>query len=89
MSPGTQQETPRFFDDPAVDRLTSAFLQLVSEVWVLNERLGALQAIADEKGVITRDDLAGFQFTGAPDAEIAEARIAFVRRVVGPLTAHD
>ncbi len=89
MADTPETKDQHFFDDPAIDRLTAAFLQLASEVWVLNERFAALQTLADEKGVITREDLARFQFTGEADAEIAKDRGAFLRRVVGPLTARD
>lgn len=78
--------TPHFFADPAIDRLTAALLQLTSEVWVLNERFAALQALADQKGMVTAAELAAFQPTGALDQEIAAARAAFIRRVTGPLT---
>lgn len=82
-------DTPRFFPEPAIDRLTSALLQLASEVWVLNERFASLQALADQKGVITAAELAAFQPAGAQDQEIAAARRAFIRRVLGPLTAQS
>ncbi len=81
--------TPRFFPDPAIDRLAASLLQLASEVWVLNERFAALQAIADRKGVITAAELAQFQPAGALDQDLASARAAFIRRIVGPLTAPD
>jgi hypothetical protein len=89
MSAAADQKTPRFFEDPAIDRLTATMLQLASEVWVLNERFAALQAVADQKGVITAAELAAFQFAGPEDAAISEARIAFIRRVLGPLNAPD
>lgn len=89
MSAAPDAGTPRFFQDPAIDRLAASVLQLASEVWVLNERFAALQAVADEKGVITAAELAQFQFAGPEDAAMSEARVAFIRRVLGPLNAPD
>lgn len=85
----TPAATPRFFTDPAIDKLTQSVLQLASEVWVLNERFAALQSIADAKGVITKDDLATFQPAGVDDEALAAARGAFIRRVLGPLNRLD
>lgn len=85
----TPAGSPRFFTDPAIDKLTQALLQLTSEVWVLNERFAALQSIADAKGVITKEEFASFQPAGAEDEAVAAARGAFIRRVVGPLNAVD
>ena len=86
---GEPEKKPRFFEDPAIDRLTSSLLQLASEVWVLNERFAALQALADKKGMLTAAELAQFQFEGKEDEAISDSRIAFIRRVLGPLTAPD
>jgi len=83
------EKKPRFFEDPAIDRLTSSLLQLASEVWILNERFAALQALANKKGVITAAELAQFQFEGKEDEAISDSRVAFIRRVLGPLNAPD
>ena len=85
----TPAGTPRFFNDPAIDKLTQSLLQLASEVWVLNERFAALQSIADTKGVITKDEFAAFQPAGSEDEALAAARGAFIRRVLGPLNKLD
>lgn len=42
--------TPTFFPDPAIDRLTNALLKLTGEVWVLTERLTAVEALAARRG---------------------------------------
>lgn len=88
MSPEPEKK-PRFFDDPSIDRIAASLLQLASEVWVLNERFAALQALADRKGVITAAELAQFQFEGKEDEAISDSRVAFIRRVLGPLNAPD
>jgi hypothetical protein len=76
---------PRFFHDPAVDRLVSVVLQLTSEVWVLTERLENLEQLAEAKGQLTADEIRNYK----PDPVQAAARDAerdrFVQTVLGPL----
>jgi hypothetical protein len=85
--PGIYDESgrPRFFSDPAVDRLVSVVLQLTSEVWVLTERLENLERLAERKGCLTADEIRKY----APDPAEAAARDAardrFVHAVLGPL----
>jgi hypothetical protein len=76
---------PRFFADPAVDRLTSVILQLASEVWVLNERIGALESIAADKGVVTLAEIVNYAPDAAQSQRLDAARDRFVRSVLGPL----
>lgn len=74
---------PTFFSDPAMDRFTSAFLNLASEVWVQNERIANLTAALTANGgaaadaVTTRD----VEADAARDAELN----SFLERVLGPL----
>ncbi len=76
---------PRFFSDPAIDRLVSVVLQLTGEVWVLAERLENLERLADRKGCLTADEIRQY----APDPAEAAARDAardrYVHTVLGPL----
>jgi hypothetical protein len=85
--PGIYDESgrPRFFADPAVDRLVSVVLQLTSEVWVLAERLENLEHLAQRKGYLTLDEIKNY----TPDATEAASRDVerdrFVQTVLGPL----
>ena len=83
----TQPAAPTFFPDPAIDRLTSALAKLTGEVWVLTERLTAVEALATRRGLAVDDKLATFQFTPDEDAKPQAARADFVRTVLGPLSA--
>ncbi len=66
-----------FFEDPALDRAFGVVMALATEVYVLRDRLRALERVLDERGVIERADL-----DAEPgDAErlvVAEDRDAFV-----------
>ena len=80
-------EPPTFFPDPAIDRLTTAVLRLAGEVWVLTERLAAVEALAARRGLALEEELASFRFSPEEDATLQAAREQFVRTVVEPLTA--
>jgi hypothetical protein len=79
-------EIPTFFSEPAIDRLTQALLKLSAEVWVLTERLTAVEALATRRGLAVDDELASFAFTSEEDAKLQAARAQFVRTVLGPLS---
>jgi hypothetical protein len=85
--PGIYDESgrPRFFSDPAVDRLVSVVLQLTSEVWVLTERLENLEQLAEIKGHLTLEEIKTYK--PDPDREKSRdaARDRFVHAVFGPL----
>lgn len=78
-------EAPTFFPDPAIDRLTTALLRLTGEVWVLTERLAAVEALAARRGLAVDDELTSFKFSSEEDAKLQVARERFVRTVLEPL----
>lgn len=80
-------EAPTFFPDPAIDRLSTALLRLTGEVWVLTERLAAVEALALRRGLALEDELRSFKFSPEEDATLQAAREHFVRTVLEPLTA--
>lgn len=48
---------PRYFDDPATDRLLSIVMAVAGEVSVLKERLDTVERLLDAKGTISRADI--------------------------------
>lgn len=75
---------PRFFADPAMDRLVGAFVDLASESWVLAERVATLEELMIAAGT-PRDAIERHR----PDEDSLKrreaARDAFVQRVLGQL----
>lgn len=61
---------PMFFADPVNDRLTSMIMALVTEVAVIRERLDTVEAIAEKKGVVLKDEIERYE----PDPARAEER---------------
>ena len=61
---------PKYFDDPATDRLLSIVMAVAGEVAVVKERLDTVERLLDEKGTISRADIEAY----APDREAGHAR---------------
>jgi len=61
---------PTFFKDPVNDRLMSMIMSLVTEFWVMRERLDTIEALANEKGLLLDTEIEAYE----PDNERAEAR---------------
>lgn len=73
-----------FFDDPAIDRLFGVVMALATEVYVLKDRLAALERALDGEGVVSRNDLSA---EPSPEA-LADAgrdRDAFVAHLMDNL----
>ena len=54
---------PKYFDDPAIDRLLSIVMALAAEVAVVKERLDTVERLLEARGTISRADIEAF----APD----------------------
>tara|TARA_R110002110_G_scaffold10333_3_gene50705 strand:+ start:2642 stop:2941 length:300 start_codon:yes stop_codon:yes gene_type:complete len=88
MSEQTGSTGPRpeqtFFDDPAIDRLMGVVMSLATEVYVLRDRLGALEVELDDKGVVSREAL-GAEPSDAQRAQSVADRDAFVEHLLSNL----
>ena len=56
---------PRFFPNSGADESVSMMLELMSEVWVMRERMYALESVMEEAGLQVADRLENWR----PDAE--------------------
>ena len=52
---------PKYFEDPATDRLLSIVMALAGEVAVVKERLDTVERLLDAKGSITRADIEAYE----------------------------
>ncbi len=75
---------PRFFADPAMDRIIAAFLDLASETWVLAERVTTLEDMAVAAGT-PRDAIDSYEPSPESMDRRARAREAFIGRILGQL----
>jgi hypothetical protein len=70
-----------FFNDPALDGLTGIVLALAGEVYVLRDRVRALEGVLQQRGSITAEEVEQF-----PACDPAE-RDAFIARLLEPWLA--
>ncbi|AHE54456.1 hypothetical protein [Sphingomonas sanxanigenens] len=73
---------PRFFEDPAIDQVMTFFLELMTEVAVVRERLDTVERLLETKSSITRADIEAYRADEAVEAERLAWRNAYVQRVM-------
>jgi len=79
---GASEQT--FFDDPALDRAFGVVMALATEVYVLRDRLRAMEGLLDKAGVVSTDALDAPPSDAATQASEAD-RQAFVAGLMEPL----
>ena len=60
---------PVYFKDPVQDAMMNMILELSAQLWMSMDRVYALEDLLSRQGVVSSDDLDGYQ----PDAERAAA----------------
>ncbi len=73
-----------FFADPALDRAMGVIMALATEVYVLRDRLRALEAELAARGVVPKETLDAEPAPAALAASAAD-RAAFVAHLLEPL----
>jgi len=69
---------PAFFGQDGVDQLASMVLELATELWVVKERLYAIEAAAQGLGLPLRQAVEAWQPDAADQALLAEHRAALL-----------
>ena len=72
----------RFFDAQGVDELTSMFLALSSEMWVLKEEMAQLKSFAAKSGAIDLSALDAHELSAEESSALTAERDAFIKRVL-------
>ena len=85
LSEKTRGRRHHFFDDPAMDQLLSMLLATLSELSVTRERLFAMQRLAEEKGLFTREEIEGFQFSEDDENALSEDYNRMIKECFYPL----
>ena len=78
---------PRFFPNEGTDESVSMMLELMSEVWVMRERLYALESVVEDAGLPIAEKLAAWRPTKAQAIELDEQRQQFIQTVLRSLEA--
>ena len=77
---------PVYFDD-VTDKLLSMVVALVGEVSVLRDRLDTVEQLAARKGVLTSEEVDGYELSDDQHRQRGERRDAYLARVMKSL--HD
>ncbi len=75
----------QFFDSPETDQLMSMLLATLSELSVTRERLFALERVAQDKGLLTSEDIDSVQFSVADQEKLEAAQNKMMEEVFYPL----
>ncbi|WP_446831750.1 hypothetical protein [Candidatus Foliamicus sp.] len=73
---------PRYFSDPAIDRLLGMMMTLIGEVSVLRDRLDSVERLIEKGGVFKREDIDAFVPDADAEAEREETRKRYIQRVM-------
>ena len=79
MARKAKGERPVFFHDPQVDKLLAIVMALVGEVSVLHERLDTIERLAEEKGLVSRQEIEAYH----PDEQSAREREQWRAEYIG------
>ncbi|MCS6873958.1 MAG: hypothetical protein N2Z23_10015 [Pyrinomonadaceae bacterium] len=69
-----------FFNDEAIDKLMGVVMVLASEVYILRDRLKAIEKLLDERGFISSDEIENSPFSIEPSE-----REKFIQRLFDPI----
>lgn len=75
----TKGKRPAFFEDPAIDTVMTALLEVMAENWTLKERVKALEKCLYEKGVLDEDAVESVTWTDAEKMALETQRQDFLR----------
>ena len=85
----SEGKRPRFFPESGADEMVSMMLELMSEVWVLRERLHALEKVAADQGVELTAGIEAWQPDEAEAQQLAATRAEFIANVTRSLGANN
>lgn len=69
--------------DEKIDALLRMNTELLSELWIMRDRMMVLEYLLEKKSGLTRQEIDGFEPPPELESELLAERDALVRRVVG------
>ena len=73
---------PRYFSDPAIDKLHAIVMSLIGELSVTRDRLDALERILDANGTLSQKDIDAWEPDAESEAERQAKRTAYIGRLM-------
>lgn len=78
---------PAFFNDSATDQLVSMLMELMTEVWVIKERVHTLEKVLSTHGLEVTKEIETCVFTADEETRLEEDRQQFVETILRSLEA--
>jgi len=72
-----------YLGDEVSENLVHMNTELLSELWILRDRVTVLEHLLEQKGTINREDLNNYVPSDALADELENERNAIVKRVIG------
>ena len=79
----------RFFPESGTDEMMSMMLELMSEVWVLRERMYAIEQVAAQNGLDLPAGVEAWQPSAEQSEQLQDERMAFIAGVTRSLAANN
>ena len=73
---------PRYFSDPAVDRLLGILMSVIGELSVLRDRLDSVERLIEKGGLFKQEEIDAFQPDTEAEAEREDTRRRYIERVM-------
>ena len=83
MTDETSDRAPRYLAGDDLERVARMQTELLSELWILRDRVQILEHLLAEAGVVAPDAIDSFQPDAAFDEQLRADRDALVGRVIG------
>lgn len=81
----SKAKRPGFFADTAMDQMMSMMLEMMTEVWVVKERIYALEQVLNDEGLGVSDKISNAKLTDAQVGELEVARGKFIQSIMRSL----
>ena len=85
----TEGKRARFFPEAGTDETVSMMMEMMSELWVLRERLYALEKVAADKGLNLTDGIENWQPSAQETEDLAYARTQMIGNITRSLAANN
>jgi len=73
---------PVYLDDPRMDRMVRALIELTAQLYISRDRERALEALLVEKGVLTAGELDHYKGDAELDQQLGKEREALIEAVI-------
>lgn len=79
-----------YLNEDNVDDLGRMVTALLSELWIMRDRMAVLETLLQKSGALDADAIENFSYTPAQEAEVEKLRDRMVASVVGaPIAARE